>query len=166
MPDRLGFEEFARARSDRLLRSGYLLTRDWAMAEDLVQTALAKVWRRWASIDDPDAYLWRTLTTTYTSWWRRRWNGEIPTGTLPDQPDFAVDVEARADLWQALAQLPRRQRAVIVLRYFVDLSEVQTADVLQCSVGTVKSQTHKALARLRVDVSLQTDQPLRTGGDT
>jgi len=135
------------------------------MAEDLAQTALTKVWRHWPSIDDPDAYLWRTMTTTYTSWWRRRWNGEIPSDALPDRPDLRPDVDSSADLWQAMARLPRRQRAVIVLRYFVDLSEAQTADVLQCSVGTVKSQTSKALAHLRVDVSLQPDQPLRTGGD-
>ena len=166
MPDRTGFEAFASARADRLLRAGYLLTRDWALAEDLVQTALTKVWQRWSHVDDPDAYVWRTLTTTYTSWWRRRWNGEVPTETLPEHAGTDTDIDTRTDLWQALAALPRRQRAVLVLRYYVDLTEVQTADVLGCSVGTVKSHTSKALAHLRVDPTLQPDRVERPAFDT
>jgi RNA polymerase sigma-70 factor (sigma-E family) len=149
------FEVFVAARSHRLLRAGYLLTRDWGSAEDLVQTALAKVWRQWSRVEDPDAYVWQAMTRTYQTWWRRKWRGEIATGQLPDSPAAGVDADERTDLWAAMSQLSRQQRAVIVLRYFVDLSENDTAEVLGCSVGTVKTHARRALARLRVEPSLQ-----------
>ena len=172
MSERIGFEAFVQARSDRLLRAAYLLTRDRTLAEDLVQTALTKVWLAWSRIDDPDAYVWRTLTTTYTSWWRRKWHGELPTEQLPDSrstpgADAAI---GSSDLWNALGRLPRRQRAAVVLRFYLDFSEAQTADVMECSVGTVKSQTSKALAKLRIDPTIQPDgvprpEPVLPGGD-
>jgi RNA polymerase sigma-70 factor (sigma-E family) len=153
-----GFTQFVAARSTRLLRLAYLLTRDWASAEDLVQTALARAWFAWDRLSaDPEPYVRRIIVHTYASWWRRRWNGEQPTEDLPE-PAISVDPYSRSDnrdeLWRALGRLPKRQRAVVVLRYFEDLSEREIADVLQCSVGTVKSQASKALVRLRLDESL------------
>jgi RNA polymerase sigma-70 factor (sigma-E family) len=155
----MSFEAFVAARGDRLLRVAYLLTRDHALAEDLLQTALVRSWRAWRRIDgDPEAYVRRVLVNTYATWWRRRWNGERPTETLPE-PDVAGRDPAeghaeRADVWAALGRLPRRQRAVVVLRYYEGLTEAETAEVLGCSVGTVKSQASRALAKLRVDPSL------------
>jgi RNA polymerase sigma-70 factor (sigma-E family) len=150
------FDEFVAARSRALLRTAYLLTHDHALAEDLLQTSLAKAWFAWRRIDgEPEPYVRRILVNTYASWWRRKWNGEQPTDTLPDtaHPD-RTDASEPTDLWTAMERLPRRMRAVVVLRYFEDLTEVQTADLLGCSVGTVKSQTSKALAKLRIDPAL------------
>ena len=147
------FDEFVAARSRALLRTAYLLTHDHALAEDLLQTALTKAWFAWRRIDgDPEPYVRRILVNTYASWWRRKWNGEHPTDELPER---ARPTPAEpTDLWQAMERLPRRQRAVVVLRYFEDLTEAQTAELLGCSVGTVKSQCSKALAKLRIDPAL------------
>lgn len=148
------FDEFVAARSGRLLRTAYLLTRDHGLAEDLLQTALAKAWFSWTRIQgDPEPYLRKVLVNTYATWWRRRWNGERPVDQLPEDStaDHAEAAGVSQDLWTALGRLPRRQRAVVVLRFFEDLSEAETARVLECSSGTVKSQTSKALAKLRVD---------------
>ena len=153
----VAFDEFVLARSSGLLRTAYLLTHDHALAEDLLQTALAKAWFAWERIDQHEAYVRRILVTTYATWWRRRWNGEHPTDELPEaggSPDPTEAAGQRHDLWSAMERLPRRQRAVVVLRYFEDLTEVQTAQVLGCSVGTVKSQASKAFAKLRIDPSL------------
>jgi RNA polymerase sigma-70 factor (sigma-E family) len=147
------FDEFVAARSRALLRTAYLLTHDHALAEDLLQTSLTKAWFAWKRIDgEPEPYVRRILVNTYATWWRRKWNGEQPTEALPER--VIEDVSEPTDLWTAMERLPRRMRAVVVLRYFEDLTEVQTADVLGCSVGTVKSQTSKALAKLRIDPAL------------
>lgn len=154
----IDFDAFVAARSTRLLRTSYLLTHDHALAEDLLQTALSKAWFAWSRIDtEPEAYVRRILVTTYATWWRRKWNGEQPTNSFVEAAhDSHDEVSAgRQDLWNAMSQLPRRQRAVIVLRFFEDLTEAQTAEVLECSVGTVKSQTFKALAKLRVHPALE-----------
>ncbi|MGW7679506.1 SigE family RNA polymerase sigma factor [Kribbella sp. NPDC054772] len=153
------FDAFVAARSPALLRTAYLLTRDHALAEDLVQTALAKAWFHWSRIreDNPEPYVRRILVTTYSSWWRRKWNHEIPTEDLPEGP--APDGADRLDLWDAIGRLPRRQRSVVVLRFYEDLSESETARLMGSSVGTVKSQTAKALAKLRVDPSLTPSTP-------
>ena len=151
------FDEFVAARSGALLRTAYLLTHDHALAEDLLQTALAKAWFVWSRIDgNPEPYVRKVLVNTFATWWRRRWNGELPTDELPDRPadDPGGDSAGRQDLWHALGRLPRRQRAVVVLRYFDDLTEREIADALGCSPGTVKSQASKALAKLRIDPSL------------
>ena len=149
------FEEFVAARSSRLLRTAYLLTHDHALAEDLLQTALTKAYLAWERIEgDPEPYVRRILVNTFSSWWRRKWNGEQPTDELPERGHHDDRAGESGDLWEALGRLPRRQRAVVVLRYFEDLTEAQTAELLAISVGTVKSQTSKALAKLRIDPSL------------
>ncbi len=166
--ERIDFDEFVAARSSGLLRTAYLLTRDHALAEDLLQTALAKAWFAWSRIESsPEAYVRRILVTTYASWWRRRWNGEQATDELPEPsgPDASAASDTAHDLWTAMGRLPRRQRAVIVLRYVEDLTEAQTADLLGCSVGTVKSQASKALAKLRIDPALSEDHQHLPEGD-
>lgn len=157
MADEADFDEFVVARSQALLRTAYLLTQDEGRAEDLLQTALTKAWFAWRRIDvSPEAYVRRILVTTSASWWRRRWTGETPTAELPERPSAGTsDGPADGqDLWVALGRLPQRQRAVVVLRYLEDRTEAETADLLGCSVGTVKSQCSRALARLRLDSAL------------
>ena len=161
-----GFDEFVAVRSHRLLRTCYLLTRDHALAEDLLQTALSKAWFAWHRIDgDPEPYVRAVAANTYTTWWRRRWTHERPTDAVHDDGpqglvfgaadrDATADVDERDRLWAALGRLPRRQRAVVVLRYYEDLTEAQTAQALGITVGTVKSQTSKAFAAMRVDPAL------------
>lgn len=159
------FDAFVQARSRHLLRTAYLLTQDHALAEDLVQTALAKAWFAWSRIDgaDPEPYVRKIIVNTYSSWWRRRWNGEQPSDDLPETA-ASESAEDRTDLWRALQRLPRRQRAVVVLRYYEDLTEAETARVLGCSTGTVKSQTSKAFAKLRLDPALLSGE--RAGQET
>jgi len=156
MADRSGFDEFVATRSPALLRTAYLLTGDHGLAEDLLQTALAKCWFAWGRIDGPpEPYVRRALATTYATWWRRKWRAERPTGVLPERPaEPRHALEDRDALWRALGALPRRQRAVVVLRYYEDLSEAETASALGISTGTVKSQAARALATLRRDDDL------------
>ena len=159
---RVDFDDFVVARSSALLRTAYLLTRDHALAEDLLQTALTKAWFSWSRIDgDPEPYVRKILVNTFATWWRRKWNGEHAHADVPE-PDTgpAASVDERHDLWDAMGRLPRRQRAVIVLRYVEDLSEAETARLLGVSVGTVKSQTSKALAHLRIDPALSRSEEL------
>ena len=156
-----GFEEFVAFRSSRLLRAAYQLTHDWAEAEDLMQSALAKAWRAWSRLSgeaDPEPYVRKIMFNTYASWWRRSRHREAPTSDVPErtEPSRAMSgVDDRDEVWRALGRLPKRQRAVIVLRFFEDMTEAQAAEVLNCSVGTVKSQTSRALATLRLDSSLR-----------
>ena len=154
---RVSFDGFVVGRTDRLLRTAYLLTRDHALAEDLLQTALTKAWTAWSRIEtDPEPYVRKILVNTYATWWRRKWTGERPTEVLPETTRTnEIDTHAdRRDLWTALGRLPRRQRAAVVLRYYEGLSEAETAEVLGCTVGTVKSSTSRALAKLRIDPAL------------
>jgi RNA polymerase sigma-70 factor (sigma-E family) len=155
------FRQYVAARSGALLRTAVLLTGDPGLAEDLVQTALARTYLFWARIRDReavDAYTRRVLVTTYATWWRRKWRGEVPAETLPDRPgrDPYEQVAAGVALRAALARLPRRMRAVVVLRYWDDLPESEVAALLGCSVGTVQSQASRGLARLRADVDVAT----------
>jgi RNA polymerase sigma-70 factor (sigma-E family) len=154
------FEDFVQARGAALLRTAWFLTGDHQKAEDLVQTALAKAWLHWDNIDRDGtgshmAYVRRVMVTTYSGWWHRRWNAEQPYAAPPETAlrssgqGRAEDSDLRRDVLAALARLPRGQRSVVVLRYFEDLTEAQTAEALDCSVGTVKSQTARALAVLR-----------------
>ena len=158
-----GFEAFVAARGSALWRSAWLLTGDAGRAEDLVQTALAKAWphhRRVSAGDGSfEAYVRRILVTTYASWWRRRWRGEEPSASLPDRPAAANDdLAARRDVLAALARLPARQRAVVVLRYYEDRTEVETARLLGCSVGTVKQHHARAVRALRGSPLLAPDR--------
>jgi RNA polymerase sigma-70 factor (sigma-E family) len=154
MADAIDFDAFVVARSPALLRTAFLLVRDEGRAEDLLQTALSKAWFAWSRIDEPEAYVRRVMVTTAASWWRRRWTGETPTAELPERVAGPDRWEGRQDLWDAIGRLPRRQRAVVVLRFLEDRTETETAALLGCSVSTVKSQSAKALAKLRVDDSL------------
>ncbi len=151
----VSFEAYVHARNAALSRIAYLLTGDHHLAEDLVQQTLLRVvghWRRVASAGDPDAYVRRVLYHEHISWWRRRRHrtetpGDVPHRATSDPSDeVVVTIAVRT----ALARLAPRQRAVLVLRYFEDLSESQTAEILGVSVGTVKSQARDGLARLRV----------------
>jgi RNA polymerase sigma-70 factor (sigma-E family) len=159
-PEGEGFVEFVDSRQRALQRTAWLLTGDWALAEDLVQTSLARTWPRWGKIrrrDDPEIYVRRVMVNTWTSWTRRKWRGERPAPEMPDGPapgDVAADVITRVAVRGALACLTDRQRAVLVLRVFDDLTEAQTAQVLGCAVGTVKSTMAQALTRLRADRNL------------
>lgn len=149
------FQEFVRARWSHLVRTAYLLTGDAHLAEDLTQTALAKAyrsWRRVAGSDNPEAYVRRMLVTCNIDRFRKRRVKESLTDAPPERAgrDEAVArVDERGVLMAALAQLPPRQRAVVVMRYWEDLSEAEAAEVLGCSQGTVKSQASKGLAKLR-----------------
>ena len=154
------FEAFVASRSGRLLRTAFLLTRDHGKAEDLLQTALAKTWLAWSRVEEPDAYVRKVMVNTYATWWQRRWKDERPSDDLPDA-GYVGDEDGTHDLWTALGRLPRGQRAVLVLRYFEDQTETETARLMGCSVGTVKSQTAKALAKLRLDAALVTEGSTR-----
>lgn len=154
------FERFVTQSGRRLLVTAALLAGSRHAAEDLYQTALLKTWSSWSRITgEPEAYARRVLVTTYASAWRRRWRGEVPTEHLPETP--AGERGADLDLRAALARLPRRQRAVVVLRYYDDLTEAQTAELLGISVGTVKSQCSKALRTLGVDPALAPEEVSR-----
>jgi len=152
-----GFAQFVEARQRALQRTAWLLTGDWALAEDLVQTALVRSWPRWERIrrrDDPEIYVRRAMVNSWASWRRRRWWGEQAAETVPDSQaagDVAAEVAVRIAVQRALTA---RQRAVLVLRVFDDLSEAQVAQVLDCAVGTVKATLSHAVARLREDPRL------------
>jgi RNA polymerase sigma-70 factor (sigma-E family) len=145
----LDFEQFVAARSAALLRTAYLLTGSHQDAEDLVQVALLKAVPRWSRIREHEPYVRRILLHESVSRWRRRRWRETSTESLPELAAAGTDLDARLALRQALTRLAPRQRAVIVLRYFDDLTEAQTAEMLGISVGTVKSQARDAIARLR-----------------
>ncbi|WP_028644519.1 SigE family RNA polymerase sigma factor [Nocardioides sp. URHA0020] len=156
--DQEGFEQFVAARRTALLRTAYLLTGSREDAEDLVQVALIKTVPHWRRIaDHPEPYVRTVLARESVSRWRRRRWREVHTAELPETP-VAGPGDDRVALQRALARLAPRQRAVIVLRYYEDLTERETAAALGISVGTVKSQARDALARLRAD-SLDTVSP-------
>lgn len=151
MSDREDFDEFVTARWATLLRTAYLLTGHREDAEDLVQVALARCAPVWHRISDrPEPYVRKVLVReNITRWRRRRWR-EVTVEHVPDVAAAAsVEPGDRLTLRGALAELPLRQRTAVVLRYYEELSESETAAVMGCSVGAVKSQTHAGLARLR-----------------
>ncbi|HZN70665.1 MAG TPA: SigE family RNA polymerase sigma factor [Micromonosporaceae bacterium] len=150
------FDSFVRDRTPALLRAAYLLTGDQHLAEDLVQSALVRThrsWRRLYRTDNAEAYTRRTMYHLQVSWWRRRPHSSVDLDAIGGRAaavaDHAPATALRLSLRAALLKLAPRQRAVIVLRFFEDLTEAETAEVLDVTVGTVKSQTAKALARLR-----------------
>jgi RNA polymerase sigma-70 factor (sigma-E family) len=156
-PAAADFSEFVRSRTPALLRTAFLLTGDRHLAEDLVQDALARTHRALRRLADEghfEAYTRTAMYHLHVSRWRRRRVAESLPGEPAEAPDPGGDhtahVDLRISLHQALVRLTPRQRAVLVLRYFEDRSEVEAAELLGCSTGTIKSQTSKALARLRV----------------
>ncbi len=158
--DDAAFERYVRDRGPALARAAAFLLADAQLGEDLLQDVLSRIALRWAvvrQVDDLDAYVHRALVNTATSWRRRRSWHETPTEHLPDRatPEAGYD----GSVLHALRSLPPRQRAVVVARHYLDHTEQQTANLLGCSVGTVKSQHSRAIARLRV---LLTDSEERT----
>lgn len=158
------FDSFVDAFSPRLLRAAVLLTGDHGRAEDLVQDALARAFLRWDCIvnEDPMAYVRRSMLNGYVDWWRRRPWREQPVAVLPEHSGPSIDAtdsHATTDaLLRALDGLTRRERAVVVLRYFDDLSESQIAEALSIAPGTVKSACSRALAKLRTSAHLAGDR--------
>ena len=165
------FEAFVQARTPALLRSAYLLTGDQHLAEDLVQSALVRTHRAWSRVSalgNAEAYTRKAMYHLQVSWWRRRRTAEaFPSDglqrTAAAEPDHAELTALRLSLRTALGQLPPRQRAVVVLRFFDDLTEAQAAEVLGVTIGTIKSQTARALARLRA-VAPELSDAAATGG--
>jgi len=148
------FRDFVVARASALQRTAYLLTGDWSLAEDLVQTALMKTYLVWSRVDGIAAvepYTRKVMVHTATSWWRRKWRGERPTAAIPERshPDHTAQWLEHDAMWQLIRTLPAGQRAVLVLRFYDDLTEAETARMLGVSIGTVKQQTSRALASLR-----------------
>ena len=147
------FSAWARTRMDELLHFGAALTGERDSAQDLVQTALARTWAAWPRVtrrDDPEGYVRRVMVNEQIGEWRRRGRAAVPVPPPPAASDPVDAVIDRGDrLWAALLSLAPRQRAVVVLRYCEDRSELETSQLLGCSVGTVKSQAAKGLARLR-----------------
>jgi RNA polymerase sigma-70 factor (sigma-E family) len=161
--DDADFSSFVAASSRRLLRSAYLITGDLAEAEDLLQLTLERAYRRWPAIrqkDVPEAYVRKMVITAAIDAGRRRTLRSTPLNEdqLPGVSDPAVEeLAARSALLSCVRELPAGQRAVLVLRYFDDLTEAETARVLGCAVGTVKSQHARAMVRLRELVTHQPD---------
>jgi RNA polymerase sigma-70 factor (sigma-E family) len=154
------FTAFVRARGEHHLRMATLLTGSPDAAQDLVQASLLKLYQAWSRIDtsaEPDAYLRRIIVNTHRSWWRARWRRETPVSEVPEAGageagagEDAVDRYAVGALVrQALARLPKQQRAVLVLRYCEDLPEAEVATLLGCSAGAVKTHAHRGLRALR-----------------
>ncbi|NXY97165.1 SigE family RNA polymerase sigma factor [Streptomyces sp. BR123] len=163
------FQGFMTSRWPRLMRTAYLLTGEQYAAEDLVQASMEKVyasWRRVRQAEDPDAYVRRVVTNTHARRFRRRLRedlappgGDGPVRELADraeQGDRMAQADERAALMRGLAQLPLRQRQAVVLRYWEDLSETQAAEAMGCSVGAVKSNAAKGIAKLRAIPALVT----------
>ena len=165
------FETYAAVRWPRLLRTAYLLTNgDHHEAEDLVQVTLAKVYLRWhhiSTLDAPDQYVRRALINNNTTRQRKRRVVQLLTPQLPEQrrPSGDESYDTRSELFAALAMLPPRQRAIVVLRYWECLSEQETARILGCSVGNVKSQASRALKKLRNSAALSAYAATTTHGD-
>jgi RNA polymerase sigma-70 factor (sigma-E family) len=156
------FEAFARAQSPRLLRYSVMLTGDRELAADLVQDVLVKVYRQWPRVraaDRPEWYAMRMVTNQFLSW-RRSWavRNIVAVDELPEpvrDDGFEATHAARDDVWRRLAQLPKRQRAVLVLRYYERLTDAEIAGVLKCTASTVRGYAHRALATLRNELNAE-----------
>ena len=162
--DAAAFSEFVAVRSASLFRTAYLVMGDYQLAEDLVQESLIKVYAAWPRLDgipQAEAYARKTIVTTSTSWRRRRSFHERPAAVLPETatPDHGTPFDAQEELWRVVQSVPPRQRAAIVLRYCEDLSERQTAELMGCSVGTVKKQVSLGLAKVRGQMGSRFDLP-------
>lgn len=152
------FTEFMLGCWPRLVRLGFALTGDRGLGEDLAQTALAKAYASWplvARAGDPDAYVRKIVVNACRDGFRRRRVDEVLTNSLPDvMTSDMASLEQRSALFAALMRLPAGQRAIVVLRYWLDLTETETAATVGCSVGNVKSQASRALAKLRISMEL------------
>lgn len=146
------FERWVASSAPALHRSAFLLTGDWATAQDLVQHACVETWAKWSSVETPDAFARVVMARAASKWWRRRWRSDTTLDVVAEPgtvSDPFGDVDRQDALVRALQALPARSRAVLVLRFFDDLSEADTAAALGWPVGTVKSTTSRALAALR-----------------
>lgn len=163
------FAAYMQARQASLLRTAYLISGDRHTAEDLTQTAFAKLYLAWDKVRDQgsiDGYVRRIVVNEHNSLWRRAWKRrELSSDQLPEHHHHdEYDGGAGRELWDLVQTLPRKARAVVVLRYYEELSEAETAEVLGISVGTVKSQASRALAALR-ERAPQTLDPTETSGE-
>ncbi|WP_433329471.1 SigE family RNA polymerase sigma factor [Spirillospora sp. CA-294931] len=159
------FSAFVEARSESLIRTAYVLTGEQHAAEDLLQSALVRTAARWRHVEEPEAYVRRAMYNEQFNRWRRR--RESTVAVLPERgvADRSGEVDLRLTLERALLALPPRKRAVIALRYFEDRTETEVAAILGCSVGTVRSQTGRAVARLR-ELAPELIDHLETTGST
>ncbi|MFG1778679.1 SigE family RNA polymerase sigma factor [Micromonospora sp. NPDC049048] len=160
------YRQFVEARLEHLRRTAYLLCRDWHTADDLVSITLGKLYRAWIRVraaENVDAYVRQVLTRAWLDERRRPWRRERSTDEVPDDaaPDTAPDLADRELLLDLLGKLPERRRAVVVLRFYCDLSVEETAQILGVTTGTVKSQAARALESLRL---LAVDQPVLRAG--
>jgi RNA polymerase sigma-70 factor (sigma-E family) len=160
------FDEWIGARGGALLRFALMLSADAGRAEDLVQSVLVHVYPRWPRISamvSPEAYVKASIVNEHLKWWRRLSNRELPVEALVDRPgdgDFAAQQASRDAAWALLGRLPRRQRAVLALRYYEDMSDDAIAAVMGCSVSTVRSQAARALATLRATVPTMREESM------
>jgi RNA polymerase sigma-70 factor (sigma-E family) len=165
LTDIAGYREYVAGRMDQWRRTAYLLCGDWYTADDLVSTALVKLlraWRRVSTVDNLDAYVRQILLRAWLDERRRPWRREHPRAEVPDRPaEPRYDLADRITVLDLLATLPARRRAVLVLRYFCDLSVEQTAEALGCTTGTVKSQTARALEVLRTRFAVDSPEETR-----
>lgn len=165
------FRRFVVDSRHRLVSTAYVLTGDHARAEDLVQTALVRTYRAWERIrrqDVPEHYARRIVVNLHASWWRRAAHrAERPVALVPERrvEDGTAGVDQRDQIWRAVLALPPRMRAIIVLRFLEELKEAETAEILGCSVGTVKSQTSRALAKLRAQLGADDMAEVSAGAD-
>jgi len=163
-PTEADFDDFVRARWSTTARLAYALTLDHQRAEDLAQESFTKLWFHWGKVStgSPEAYLRRIVTTTFLSARRRRWFGEQPTETPPEIAVAAAtgQIDERLALRRAMARLSPRQRAAVYLRYAEDLPERVVADLLGCTVGTVKQHTRRGLDALRTELDFTTPDEL------
>lgn len=148
-----GYTEFVLARQGRLRRAAYLMCGDATLAEDLLQEALIALAARWESVENPDAFVRRVIYRQRVSLWRKQ-RREVVSGYVPEGSvgDGAAERARDQEVHEALRALPPRQRAALVLRYFEDLTEAQTAEVMGIRTGTVKSLSHQAVARMREEL--------------
>ena len=163
-PDREAFSEFASARSGSLFRTAYLVIGDYQLAQDLVQESLVKTYLAWPRLRDvtkAEAYTRRIIVTTCVSWRRRRSFTERPANDVPDAGviDPTTLLPEQGELWAAVRRLPTRQRAAVVLRFCEDLSQAQVAELMGCSVGSVKRHTSLALDKLRAEMGVRFTSP-------
>src|SRR5258705_10016234 len=156
MSSEQAYRRYVAGTLDRLRRTAFLLCGDWHTADDLTSTVLVKLFRHWkraAAFEHLDAYVRRMLMRAWLDERRRPWHRETSTDVLPERPATGPDADHRLAVLSLLAGLPPRRRAVLVLRYFCDLSVEETAHALGCSAGTVKSQAARALESLRVSLN-------------